>query len=195
MHPSASNPAAVREWVLRAARREDLPHLQNLIGVSVRTLHARYYSPAQIESSLGSVYGVDTQLIDDGTYFVADVDSEVVGCGGWSRRQAMYGSSGARLVPDPEIDPARGAARIRAFFVHPDWIRRGIGRRILMQSERAIEARGFRRIELVATLAGEPLYTAFGYVVAERTEILLNADLKLPVVRMFKLLQSVNPTG
>ena len=175
-------------WVPRLARPEDIPALERLIPLSVRELQAAYYSPAQREAALGPVFGVDRQLIQDGTFFVVDQGGEIVGCGGWSRRRSLFGSDHGRTEPDLELDPRHEPARIRAFFVHPSWARRGIGRSILTACEQAIGGAGFRTAELVATLAGEPLYAAFGYVPVERYEVPLTPSLGLPVVRMSKSL-------
>ncbi len=160
--------------------------MELLIPLSVRSLQAPFHSSAQMEAALGTVFGVDRQLITDGTYFVVEHSGQVVGCGGWSRRRAVCGSDRGRPVEDATLDPACEAARIRAFFVHPDWARRGIGRSILAASEAALCAAGFRTAVLVATLAGEPLYASFGYIVAERYTIPLAGGLTLPAVRMVK---------
>jgi len=176
-------------WTLRLAREEDIPALEELIPLSVRSLHAPYYSPAQMEAALGPVFGVDRQLIRDGTYFVAEHDGQVVGCGGWSRRKSLFGGDHGRDEEDAVLEPDREPARIRAFFVHPAWTRRGIGRSLLAACEEAIVAAGFRTVDLVATLAGEPLYAAFGYSVVERYEVAIAGGLGLPVVRMTRRLK------
>src|SRR5262245_34525224 len=172
------------DWRPRLARTDDIPALEVLIPVSVRALQAAYYSPAQMDAALGPVFGVDRQLIRDGTYFVVDRAAQIVGCGGWSKRRSLYGGDGHRAEPDPQLDPTRDAARVRAFFVHPTWARRGIGRSIMAACEGAIIEAGFRTVDIVATLAGEPLYASFGYTVAERYEIAMAGGLSLPVVRM-----------
>ena len=182
-HNSATN------WTLRLARDEDVAALERLIPISVRALQAPFYSSAQMEAALGPIFGVDRQLIKDGTYFVAEQDREIVGCGGWSRRKALFGGDRGRAGEDFALDPQRDPARIRAFFVHPALARRGIGRSVLVACEQAILAAHFRTVDLVATLAGEPLYIAFGYAVVERYEIALAGGLSLPVVRMSKLLK------
>jgi predicted N-acetyltransferase YhbS len=171
---------------LRLARDADVAALEALIPLSVRALQSDHYSSEQMDAALGSVFGVDRQLIRDGTYFVAEHEGRVVGCGGWSRRSSHYGSDRDRHGEDPLLDPRCDAARIRAFFVHPSWARRGIGRSIMAASEEAIRAAGFRTIDIVATLAGEPLYAAFGYAVVERLDIALAGGLSLAVVRMNK---------
>ena len=162
----------------------DVPVLEELIPLSVLTLQGGYYSPEQLRGALGTVFGVDTQLVKDGTYFVALVEGAIVGCGGWSRRKTLYGGDRARKAEDPLRDPQAEPAMIRAFFVHPDFTRRGIGRELIHQSEAAAFAASFRAIEMIATLAGEPLYAACDYSVVERYSIDLVNGLRLPVVRM-----------
>ena len=176
------------DWQPRLAREEDIPALEELIPLSARELQASYYSAAQINAALGSVFGVDRQLIRDGTYFVVEQGAIIVACGGWSKRGSLYGGDAHRVEPDRELDPGRDAARVRAFFVHPAWARRGIGRTIMAACEQAIAAAGFNRVDIVATLAGEPLYVAFGYTVVARYEVPLPGGLKLPVVRMTKVI-------
>ena len=173
-------------WPLRLARESDIPALEKLIPLSVRALQAHCYSPAQMDAALGPVFGVDGQLIRDGTYFVAERDGVIVGCGGWSRRSSLFGGDIGRKQEDALLDPRRDPARVRAFFVHPDCARRGIGRSIMTACEQAIIAAGFRTVELSATLAGEPLYASFGYAVAKRYEIPMSGGLSLPVVLMTK---------
>jgi len=179
-------------WSLRLARMDDVPALEELIPLSVRALQAAHYSPAQMEAALGPVFGVDRQLIADGTYFVVEDAGRIVGCGGWSRRKAVFGGDRARTGADELIDPSRNPARIRAFFVHPDFARRGIGRAILTACESAIVAANFSSAELVATLAGEPLYAAFAYEVVERYEVPMSDELTLPVVKMRKQFRAAN---
>jgi FMN phosphatase YigB (HAD superfamily) len=172
------------EWSPRLATENDIADLEELIPISARALQAPFYSRAQIGAALGPIFGVDTQLIRDGTYFVVEHEGRIIGCGGWSRRKSMYGGDGQRAQSDPELDPQRDAARVRAFFVHPRWARRGIGRSLMNACEQAIAAAGFRNVEIAATLAGEPLYASFGYVVTERCEVAMANGLKLPVARM-----------
>jgi len=177
-----------RPWTLRIATQDDVPALEDLIPLSVRVLQAPYYSPAQMAAAMGPVFGVDRQLISDGTYFVVDNERTVIGCGGWSRRKSLFGADNARSGEDAMLDPDTDSARIRAFFIHPDWSRRGIGKAILTACESAIIAAGFQNTELVATLAGEPLYRVCGYGEAERYEVPMRDGLTLPVVRMTKRL-------
>lgn len=179
-------------WLPRLACESDIRALEDLIPLSVRELQAPYYSPAQMEAAIGPIFGVDRQLIRDGTYFIIDHGSRIVGCGGWSKRKTLYGGDRERSGEDEELDPKRDPARIRAFFVHPNWARRGIGRVILETCERAALASGFKKAELVATLAGEPFYASFGYAVTERYQAPMANGLSLPVVRMNKNLASLD---
>lgn len=179
---------APSDWHPRLAVEADVPALEAIIPVSVRALQTAHYSDAQIEAALATVYGVDRQLIRDGTYYVVERESRIVGCGGWSRRRSMYGGDRFRIEPDAELDPMRDAARLRAFYVEPACARSGIGRAIVLECERAMRAGGFARVEVVATLPGEPLYAAFGYAALDRFEIAMKDGLGLPVVRMTKTL-------
>jgi len=175
-------------WTPRIASDADIPALETLIPLSVRALQAAHYSTAQMEAALGPVFGVDRQLIRDGTYFVVEDAGRIVGCGGWSKRKTLYGGDRDRAGEDAELNPQIDPARIRAFFVHPDWARCGIGRAILQHCEAAAIKAGFRQAELVATLTGELLYARFGYAVVERYEAPMTDSLSLPVVRMAKRL-------
>jgi GNAT superfamily N-acetyltransferase len=180
---------------IRKATAADVPRLREVIEASVRGLQAADYSPAQIEGALKSVYGVDTQLIADGTYLVAEVSEsqkqesqkpEIVACGGWSKRKTLYGGDQYAAREDSLLDPARDAAKIRAFFVHPDWARRGIGGLILETCEEAAKAAGFTRLEMGATLSGVAFYKAKGYTALENLEAPLGNEEVLPIVRMAK---------
>ena len=172
-------------FLYRLAREADVPALQALIPVSVRGLQAAFYTQEQIEGALGTVFGVDSQLIRDRTYLVAETEEgQLVGCGGWSKRKTAYGSDRSKSGDDPLRDPATEPAMIRAFFVHPDFARRGIGRRIMTWCETEARNAGFVTTEIVATLAGEPLYATFQYVVVESFSIALANGAHLPVVRM-----------
>lgn len=171
---------------IRRAIAHDIPSLHVLIEASVRTLQAGDYSPEQIEGALGSVFGVDTRLIEDGTYFVAEAGAALAGCGGWSKRKTLFGSDHGAGREDSLLDPAVDAARIRAFFVHPDWARRGIGSQILQACEEDAARAGFTRFELGATITGERLYRVKGYAPVERIEAALPNGASLPVIRMEK---------
>ena len=174
--------------VVRLATEQDIPILTHLIPESVRTLSVGYYTDRQIESELVHIFGVDSQLIADGTYYVVVADDQIVGCGGWSKRKTLYGGDQMKGDADDLLDPAHDAARIRAFFVHPEWTRRGIGRRIIEACEVAARHEGFRRMELGATLPGEPLYAAMGYTVTERFAIAMPDGESLPAAHMVKVL-------
>jgi GNAT superfamily N-acetyltransferase len=169
---------------LRIATADDIPRLRSLIEQSVRRLSTECYTPAQIDASLTHLFGVDSQLVTDGTYYVVAHDALLVAAGGWSARRTLYGGDQAKRAPDDLLDPATSAARIRAFFVHPDWTRRGFARQIFAACERAASSRGFRRFELVATLPGEPLYRALGFVAREPVPVELPDGLTLPCLRM-----------
>jgi GNAT superfamily N-acetyltransferase len=179
---------------LRHAEMADIPQLREVIEASVRGLQAQDYSPAQIEGALASVYGVDSQLIRDGTYFVAEVQgesgTEIVACGGWSKRRTLYGGDQFASREDSLLDPARDAAKIRAFFVHPKWARQGIGRLILAACENAAIDAGFTRLEMGATLSGVPFYRAMGYSEVEKQSAPLSNGEKLPIVRMERTIKS-----
>jgi len=173
---------------IRLAEERDIPYLEKLIPRSVYGLQAAFYSHAQMEGALlGSIFAVDSQLIRDGTYFVAEQDSKIVGYGGWSRRKTLYGGDKAKDGPeDALLDPRKDAARVRAFFIDPDYARRGIGSEIARRCEAALVAAGFSRAFIVATLPGEKLYERMGYSVAKRSEIALPNQESLPVVEMTK---------
>ena len=173
-------------FTIRAAASDDVPALAKLIEASVRELQARDYTEAQRETALRSVYGVDTQLIADGTYFAVESNGVIVGCGGWSRRKTLYGGDQFAAREDSLLDPSRDAARIRAFFVHPQWARRGIGAMILEACERAATAEGFTRLEMGATLTGIPFYRAHGYEAMEDLSVAMPGGESLPIVRMGK---------
>ncbi|HXJ94930.1 MAG TPA: GNAT family N-acetyltransferase [Terriglobia bacterium] len=171
---------------IRKATLGDIPALRILIPESVRTLLGRYHTPEQIEGALGTVFGVDTRLIQDGTYFVAEAGPDIVGCGGWSRRRTPFGSDNAPNKDDALLDPSVEPARIRAFFVHPTWERRGIGSRIMKACESAARADGFTRLELTATLAGELLYRRHAFTAVEHLELPLSNGATISVIRMSK---------
>ena len=175
-------------WIPRRALDADVPALGELITLSVRGLHGPHYSQEQINASIGTVFGVDRQLIADGTYFVLEQGGTMVGCGGWSRRASLCGSDSLRTGQDPEVDPRTELARVRAFFVHPDWVRRGIGSSIMALCEREIRAAGFGRVVIMATLPGVPLYASFGYSETERLAVPMPGGLTIETVRMEKAL-------
>jgi len=176
---------------IRLAREADIPGLNLLIEASVRGLQASDYTAAQIAGALGTVLGLDTQLIRDETYFVAETEclkgnSILVACGGWSRRKTLFGSDHGPGREPELLDPSVDAAKVRAIFVHPDFARRGLGTRVLAHVEAAAYEAGFRRYEMGSTLTGVPLYRLKGYVEMERIVVPLWNGEALPVVRMTK---------
>jgi GNAT superfamily N-acetyltransferase len=191
---------------IRKAATADIPVLRRLIEASVRELQVEDYTPAQMEGALESVFGVDSQLIADGTYLVAEArvlaplsEAEntaeekipgcgwvIAGCGGWSKRKTLYGSDHWTGREDTLLDPKRDAAKIRAFFIHPAWARRGVGSKILAACEVAACAAGFTSYEMGATLTGAKLFGAKGYVAVEKIEVPLKNGLSLPVIHMAK---------
>ena len=172
----------------RLAQTADIPAIGALMARAINQLQAAFLTPEQITASAESM-GLDTQLIDDGTYFVIEADGQVVGCGGWSRRATLYGDNHSTdLRDDRLLDPASEAARIRAMYTDPGHVRRGIGRLILSLCEAAARDAGFARLELMATAAGEPLYVACGYRVIERAERLSANGVAVPGAVMGKVL-------
>lgn len=171
---------------VRVATDADVPALRTLIVESVRGLSAGYYTPAQAESALVHVFGPDTQLIADGTYYVVESNGALVAAGGWSHRRTHYGGDQTKSGDDPLLDPAAEPARIRAFFVHPAWARRGIGRLLFEHCLAAARDAGFRELTLVATMPGVPLYEALGFVAKESFAVPMPDGVELPVVRMMR---------
>ena len=170
--------------LLRTATALDIPALQKLITTSARALSVGYYTDAQIEAAIVHVFGVDSQLIRDGTYYVIEHSGLPVAAGGWSRRRTLYGGDQAKERDDPPLDSATEAARIRAFFVHPEWARRGLARRIYEACAVAAWVAGFRRFELMSTKPGEPLYTALGFVPVETVVDTLPGSIEIGFTRM-----------
>lgn len=175
---------------IRTATRADLPELTALMDAAIDQLQRGYLDPDQVESSR-AIMGIDTQLVDDGTYFVVEMDGRVAGCGGWSRRATMYGGDHSPGRDAALLDPTVDAARVRAMYTHPDFTRRGVGRVVLSTCESAARAEGFTTLELVATLAGQPLYESYGFVAYE--EIVDDrGGAPVPLLRMRK---PVSATG
>jgi GNAT superfamily N-acetyltransferase len=169
----------------RLATLEDVPRLTEVMDAAIAGLQRAFLSDEQIEASC-AVMGIDTQLIEDATYFVVETaDSDVAGCGGWSRRATMYGNDHSPGRDAELLDPTVDAARVRAMYTNPAYVRRGVGRLVLSLCEAAAAAEGFTRLELVATLSGEPLYSAYGFTALERFEIAVGA-VAVPAVRMAK---------
>jgi GNAT superfamily N-acetyltransferase len=180
-------------FAIRPAVSADIPVLRDLIDASVRKLQSGDYSPAQIDAALRTVFGVDSQLIADGTYLLVEAISAdsnkkavIVACGGWSKRKKLYGGDRWRDRQDDMLDPKTDAAKIRAFFIHPDWARQGIGTLLLDACESAARAASFTRFEMGATLTGVKLFQERGYVAVERLAIPLEGDITMPIIHMVK---------
>ena len=181
---------------IRRAAPGEVPLLRELIEASVRQLQAGDYTGKQREAALRTVFGVDSQLIADGTYLVADATGDprtaenakpaIAGCGGWSKRKTLFGGDQWSGREDSLLDPARDAAKIRAFFVHPAWARQGVGTLILDACENAARAAGFTRFEMGATLTGVKLFGAKGYLPVKRMDVPLDDGEVLPIVQMEK---------
>ena len=169
------------------ATLEHLPELRQLMEQSIRRLVGAYLDEAHVEASF-EIMGVDTALIKDGTYFVVEDAGRIVGCGGWSRRATLFGGDHSRGRDARLLDPRSEPARVRAMYTHPDFARRGIGRLVLSRCEAAARAEGFRSLELVATVAGEPLYLACGFSVIERIDVPTSKGVTVPCARMTKLM-------
>lgn len=183
------------DLTLRTATLEDRAAIEQLIGVSARGLSREDYSEAQIEAAITSVFGVDTELIRDGTYFVVEHDGLLVGCGGWSKRKTLFGGDRYEGRVSGLLDPAQEPAKIRAFFVHPDYARQGIGRMLLETCEAAARDSGFRRLELMATLPGVKLYRALGYLGSERVAYTIGDGVQIEFVPMQKPIQDLTPAS
>ncbi|MEO6589299.1 MAG: GNAT family N-acetyltransferase [Pyrinomonadaceae bacterium] len=179
----------------RVAIPSDVPWLQALIATSARALSTGFYSRPQIEAAVTHVFGVDTQLIADGTYYIIDGPEGPAAAGGWSRRGTLYGGDQMKDAEDPLLDPATESARIRAFFVHPDWARRGLARQLYTACSHAAWTAGFSKFELMATLPGEPLYVALGFTVVERVSVRLPGGVEVPFARMTRSLGPVPLTS
>jgi GNAT superfamily N-acetyltransferase len=168
----------------RLAIASDAPAIAALMEASIRAIFPAYYDPQQVESSVVYIGHLDMQLIEDGTYFVHEADGEVIACGGWSRRNKLFAGPGGAEDDDRLLDPASEPARVRAMFVRGDWTRRGLGRAILEACEAAARAEGFTSLVLGATLAGAPLYRAFGFRGVERFPVELPDGVTVDVISM-----------
>lgn len=176
-------------YTIRKARFDDRDAIQELIATSARGLSQTDYSNQQIESAITDVFGVDTSLIADGTYFVAEHDGELVGCGGWSKRRTLFGGDQFATRDITKLDPQTEPAKIRAFFVHPKWARKGIAQAILSRCEAEARAAGFRSVELMATLPGVRFYVACGYEKSRQIDYVMASGRTLPLVPMRKSLK------
>jgi len=171
----------------RLAIHDDIPHLKTLMDRAIGELQRGFLSDAEIAASY-AIMGLDTQLIKDGTYFVIECDGTVAGCGGWSRRATLFGGNHSAGRDAALLDPASEPARVRAMYTNPSFARRGVGRMILGLAEAAARAEGFVRVELAATLAGEPLYRTCGYQPIEPFLSDTPSGLRVPLIRMGKVL-------
>ncbi|HZX59960.1 MAG TPA: GNAT family N-acetyltransferase [Mucilaginibacter sp.] len=175
--------------IIRTATFDDIPVLQQLIALSARGLSTGYYTPAQTESAIKYVFGVDTQLLTDGTYFAVEEDGIIIACGGWSKRNTLFGGDQFKAVADPLLDPEKDAARIRAFFVHPDKARLGVGRMLINACEQAALDNGFSKMEMGATLPGVPFYAKMGYHELNKIDLPLPDGEIMGIVKMGKQLK------
>lgn len=165
---------------------DDREAIQQLIVVSARRLSRQHYDDRQIESAIATVFGVDTDLIEDGTYLVAEDSGTLVGCGGWSRRKTLFGGDQYSSRDKGYLDPASEAAKIRAFFIHPDHARKGIARAILTRCEDEARTHGFHALELMATLPGIEFYKSCGFSEQGNFNLHLREGVKLELVPMRK---------
>lgn len=176
------------DYQVRLATLDDREAITRLIADSARHLSREHYDDAQIEAAIASVFGVDSTLIEDGTYFVAEQDGALIGCGGWSKRKTLFGGDQFSDRDTAMIDPASEPSRIRAFFVHPEHARKGVARAILSVCEREAKAHGFRALELLSTLPGIKFYEANGYSPMGDFDLELPGGVKLQFVPMRKQL-------
>lgn len=178
---------------LRLATPADASGIEALMKRSAAAIFPRYYDEHQCASAVRYVAEVDPMLLEDGTYFVLEAAGELVGCGGWSRRDRLYTGSGTGEADDRLLDPATEPARVRAMFVRDDWTRRGLGRRILEVCEAAARQEGFREMELGATLPGVPLYRAYGFEPVSEFDVTLSDGVTLACVGMKKAIPDQHP--
>ncbi len=172
--------------IIRRAVMEDRESIKRLIAESARLLSREHYNDTQIETAIATVFGVDTDLIEDGTYFVAESEGMLVGCGGWSKRKTLFGGDQFSSRDASYLDPASEPAKIRAFFIHPDHARKGIARAILSKCESEARDQGFRTLELMATLPGIEFYKSVGFVQTGNLDLELKDGVKLELVPMRK---------
>jgi N-acetylglutamate synthase-like GNAT family acetyltransferase len=172
--------------IIRQAAMEDREAIQKLIAASARLLSRQHYNDDQIEAAIATVFGVDSTLIEDATYFVAEEAGVLVGCGGWSRRKTLFGGDQYSSRDTAYLDAQSAPAKIRAFFIHPDHARKGIARAILARCEDEARAHGFRELELLSTLPGVEFYKSCGFSERGRFELDVTESVKLEFVPMRK---------
>ncbi len=174
-------------FLIREATKTDIPILNQIVQLSIRQLGGKCYSSEQVESSLKYLFGIDTQVVADGTYYVVETHDQIVACGGWSRRKTPFGGDQASTIQNSELrDPKIDPAVIRAFYVHPDWARQGIGKKLLDYCETQALREGFRWFELTSTLSGYPLYARYGYQETGKIAMTLPGNISISGVKMEK---------
>lgn len=176
--------------LIQLARMEQAEKIKALIEASARELSRQDYTPHQIEAALTSAWGLDTQLVKDETYYVITLANDIIGCGGWSFRKTLFGGDGRKDRDNQPLNPATDAAKIRAFFIHPDHARTGLGRQLLIHCEQQAWDHGFRRLELGATLPGQRLYQTMGYTAGEPYDFATGPQATLTIIPMFKTLSA-----
>ncbi len=174
------------DFIFRKAEITDTDNLESLIKKSATAINAAYYSAVEIEAALGNAWTVDQQLIIDNTYWIVENEGIAIGCGGWSKRKLLFGKQDVLHTAGDELVPGTEPAKIRAFFVHPGYARMGIGKALLEKCETEAKACGFESLELVATLSGEKLYAANGYIPLKTYDIDLGNGITNKVVSMYK---------
>jgi GNAT superfamily N-acetyltransferase len=171
---------------IRKARLADIAEIETMIARSVMELMGQEYSLEQRRASIGPLFGVDRQIVEDGTYYVVEHAGRLVGSGGWSFRRTLFGGDGVANRDDSRLDPDVDPARIRAFYVDPSAARAGVGTQILLQSETDAAAQGFSRYDMMATLTGRPFYARHGYHAGSELLVPLPGGLRFPLVHMVK---------
>jgi len=169
----------------RLATLNDLPELHALMDISIRQLIGVFLDPPKVEASF-ELMGVDTNLITDGTYFAIEQHNKIIGCGGWSRRATLFGGDHTSGRDARLLDPVSESARVRAMYTHPEYARKGIGRFILSLCEEAAKKEGFSTLQLMSTVAGEPLYATYGFSVVEKVQVPTSTGISIPLIRMTK---------
>jgi len=175
----------------RKANLNDIDELEHLIELSAKSINSLFYTESEINAALGNVWAVDKQLLIDQTYWIVEnLEGIVIGCGGWSKRKLLFGKPKSLTQTESELKPGLDPARIRAFFVHPEYTRRGIGKKLLIKSEIEAQFGGYNSLELVATLSGEKLFSAQGYKKIKTFELNLGNGITNKVVLMNKTIAS-----
>ena len=172
--------------IIRKAKLDERDAIQQLIADSARYLSRAHYDDQQIETAIATVFGVDTTLVEDGTYFVVEIDGKLVGCGGWSKRKTLFGGDQYTSRDTGYLDPTSEPAKIRAFFIHPDHARKGIARAILNECETEARAQGFRALELMSTMPGIEFYKSCGFTETGKFDLQLTEAVNLELVPMRK---------